>query len=132
MRDLGGHSAYHSSVALKASVADGYAIVLVAGELDMNTNLWAKDRILGEPDLRQPLLVLDLTALEFLDSSGIRALVLVHRGVSPEGTRLAFVTDSAHLRKLFRISGLDQVVTVHDRLADALAGPDPAEPASAG
>lgn len=131
MRDLGGHSAYHSSVALKASVADGYAIVLVAGELDMNTNLWAKDRILDEPDLRQPLLVLDLTALEFLDSSGIRALVLVHRGVTP-GTRLAFVTDSAHLRKLFRISGLDQVVTVHDRLADALAGPDQGEPASAG
>ncbi len=120
MRDLGSHTAYRSSVALRADTEDGYDVVHVAGQLDMNTFLFAKDQILAAPSLRQPLLVLDLELLEFLDSSGIRALVLLHRGLSATGTRLAFVTSSAHLHKLFRISGLDQVVPVHSSVADAV------------
>lgn len=120
MRDLGSHTAYRSTVALRAETGDGYDVVYVAGQLDMNTFVFAKDQILAAPSLRQPLLLLDLGLLEFLDSSGIRALVLLHRGLTASRTRLAFVTDSTHLRKLFRISGLDQVVPVHSSVAEAV------------
>jgi len=63
---------------------DGVVVVALSGELDVADAQWSEtiDAALGDGASR---LVLDLTNVTFIDSSVVRALVLAHRRVGPEG-----------------------------------------------
>jgi anti-sigma B factor antagonist len=134
VREFSKFSAHHSTVVMSFGSYERADVVWIGGSLDLNTHHHVRSGILKRDSFQQPLLVLELSELSLLDSSGIGSLVLIHRSARERGAELAVVTDSNHLRKLLRIAGLDQVLTVHPSLDDALAdhGPDDSEPASAG
>ena len=141
MREFSKYSAHHSTVVMSFGSYERADVVWIGGSLDLNTHHHVRGSILKRDTFRGPLLVLELSELSLLDSSGIGSLVLVHRAVRDRGAELAVVTDSTHLRKLLRIAGLDQVLTVHGSLDAALsptaepaepADPDDGEPATAG
>ena len=50
----------------------------------------------------------DFTETAFLDSSGIRALVVLQRGVEESGKSLFLLNCNKKLLRVFEISGLDQ------------------------
>ena len=56
------------------------------------------------------VLVVDLTGLDFMDSSGLRALVMADRRARDAGRRLAIVPGAPTVRRVFEITQL------HDRL----------------
>ena len=60
----------------------------------------------GDPDV----LVVDLTGVEFMDSSGLRALVMADQRARDAGRRLAIVPGAPAIRRVFEITQL------HDRL----------------
>lgn len=130
MRDLGTHTSHLSRIVMSAMETDGCDVVFLAGHLDLNTAPHVQSTVLGDEGLRAPRLVLDLSGLELLDSSGIGALVQVNRAVSGRDAQLEFVTDSPHLRKLFKISGLDTMIPIHETLQQALGDPDDPTPLS--
>jgi anti-anti-sigma factor len=78
--------------------------VLPRGELD----------IAGTSELEEALslaiasdaksIVVDLRGLEFLDSTGLRALAQIHMGDG--GERVSFVPGNDHVQSIFRVSGL--------------------------
>ncbi len=53
------------------------------------------------------LLVIDLRSLEFLDSSGLRAIVASQGHALGRGYALQIVRGSEQVREVFRITGLD-------------------------
>jgi anti-sigma B factor antagonist len=69
------------------------------------------------------LVVADLTATTFCDSSGLRELLLAHQLAVEAGgeLRLAAAEDGAVLRVL-RLIGLDRVLPVSTSVAEAVAG----------
>jgi len=70
--------------AIEVRPDDGFVVVALAGELDVADADWsdAIDDALRDGASR---LVLDLTNVTFIDSSVVRALVLAHRRVGPDG-----------------------------------------------
>jgi anti-sigma B factor antagonist len=52
-------------------------------------------------------LVLDLGRLDFLDTSGLQAVVEVHRAASEQGFPLTVVRGPRHITRVFQIAGLD-------------------------
>ena len=64
--------------------------------------------------------VVDLSEVTFIDSSGLGALVQAHRTAADRDTRLLVVA-STPVRRLLRVTGLDTVLETYDRLADAEA-----------
>jgi anti-sigma B factor antagonist len=52
-------------------------------------------------------LTLDLTALEFIDSSGVRALVSI-TGLLAEGSTLVLIAPTPTVRRIFDLVGLDK------------------------
>ena len=92
---------------------DGDAIVVaVAGDVDLETApaLWtALEPVLMSADR----LVLDLSQVTFIDSSGLGVLV---RASQLLGRREALVVRSPQpqARRVFQLAGIDQVVTVED------------------
>lgn len=57
-------------------------------------------------------LVLDLTGLTFLDSSGLRVFVTAREALSSRGGELALRGPSANTQRLLDITGLGEIIAV--------------------
>lgn len=57
-------------------------------------------------------LVVDCRGLEFIDSSGLNVLVATARRLAGHDVRLVLESPHPATRRLFEITGLDQVVTI--------------------
>jgi anti-sigma B factor antagonist len=99
----------------------GRVVVAAIGEVDVYTapQLDAElSRLTGDG---RTDLVVDLSRVEFLDSTGLSVLVKALKRVREADGRLDVVVSSDRVTKVFRITGLDQLIPLHATLADALA-----------
>ncbi len=83
---------------------DGSAVLRAVGEIDMSNVDSLADAIDRQPDSGAPLVV-DLSAVEYLDSAGLTVLFT-------RAHRIHLVTNEL-LAPLLVISGLTQLTTVH-------------------
>jgi anti-sigma B factor antagonist len=82
------------------------AVLTVQGELDAYTAPGLEDHIAGLLNENVSDLVLDLAQTGFLDSSGLRALLTVHRRLEAAGGRLELRDASEPVVRLLEITGL--------------------------
>lgn len=104
--------------------SDGVFIVRVSGELDLS----------HEEELRAELsrgvaennggIVVDLTDCEFIDSSGVRALLLGRQAQREddggEGT-LVIASGSAQIVRILSVMGVDEAIPVRPTVEEAIA-----------
>jgi anti-sigma B factor antagonist len=69
------------------------------------------------------LLILDLSAVSVMDSSGLGALVSVLKGLGGKGD-LRVVGLSRGVRELFRLTRMDRVFRIYENVDSALLGDD--------
>lgn len=107
-------------IELSESAVDGRAVLTVGGEVDVYTAPAFRDRMLQllEAD---PLLVIDLSSLAFIDSTGLGVLVAGRNRALERGGAVAFVCIQDRVLKLLRITGLDSVFDVHADIDGAVA-----------
>ena len=108
------------SLSVSVDYVAACTVVQVDGELDHATApvLGATlDRQIGAG---RDQVIVDLTRLTFLDSSGLRVLVSRDRQLRRRKTSLRLVGPSAWVRKLLGITGLDLVFDIHDTVQTAL------------
>ena len=86
---------------------------LSAGELDE-----AIAPLLADSDLRG--LVVDLSGVDFLDSSGLGVCIKAIKAVRQQGAEISFVVTSSRVRRVFEVTGIDQSVVVADDLVSAI------------
>src|SRR4051812_19694995 len=88
--------------------AGGKVVTLVlAGEFDL-AGIQRFEGALAAAEAAAPeVIVVDLTALEFMDSSGLRALVMADRRANKAGWRFAIVPGPEPVRRVFEITRLD-------------------------
>jgi anti-anti-sigma factor len=99
---------------------DGAVVLFLAGELDLY-NAEELRAALGKAIAAAPTrVVVDLSAVEFIDSTALGALVEARGQLGPDGLRLA--APQLGTRRTLQVSGLDRHLPVHDTLDDALAG----------
>src|SRR5829696_7894235 len=99
----------------------GHTVLAVSGEVDVYTAPALRDRIADLLDSGQHQLVIDLGGVEFLDSTGLGVLVAGLNRAREVGGSLSLVCPQERVLKLFRITGLDEVFTVHSTVDEALA-----------
>ncbi|ONM50346.1 STAS domain-containing protein [Nocardia donostiensis] len=99
---------------------DDVTVLTVTGEVDLATAPAlenAIDAILGAEPAG---LVIDLTAVSFLASAGMAALVAAHQRAGT--TSIAVVADGPATSRQLKMTSLDRVFALHTTLDDALAG----------
>lgn len=85
-------------------IADGRAVIVLRGELDL-VNAGELDDVLGQDDVGAAgALVLDLTELKFLDSSGLRALLRAQELAAGRGQDFAVTPGSGQVQRLLNIT----------------------------
>jgi anti-sigma B factor antagonist len=65
--------------------------------------------------------VADLTSTTFCDSAGLREMLLVHKRAVASGAAFRLVIRSAHLLRVFSVTGLDTVLAIYPSLSAAQA-----------
>ncbi|MCU1688445.1 MAG: anti-anti-sigma factor [Pseudonocardiales bacterium] len=108
-------------IELSGSVVDGCAVLAIAGEVDVYTAPAFRDRLI-EMVAVDPFVVVDLTGLAFIDSTGLGVLVAGRNLALEHGGAMAFVCTQDRVLKLLRITGLDSVFDVHAAVDGAIAG----------
>ena len=66
-------------------------------------------------------LVLDLSAVEFLDSSGLSVLVYALKATQKRGGIAVLLSPNDHVRSLIELTRLHQIFEIYDDLATAIA-----------
>jgi anti-sigma B factor antagonist len=97
------------------------AIVAPTGELDLSgaTILEVElDRLAEEPDLAA--VVLDLRGLEFMDSSGLRLVVLADMKAREAGRRFALIRGGDTVHRVFEITRMSERLDFVAEPEDAL------------
>ncbi|MET8386627.1 STAS domain-containing protein [Streptosporangium canum] len=91
------------------STAEGTTCLVLTGDLDYDTaaELFALAQELFSADLR--LLELDLSGLDFVDSSGVAALINVYNTARTRDSAMRITALTPYLRHLFKVTALDQV-----------------------
>jgi anti-anti-sigma factor len=103
----------------------GNTVLRVAGELDLET----APQLLAEadPHLDGPGgLIVDLSRLAFIDSSGLSALIRLNKRMSGTGRTFVIISPPPGVAKAFEITGLDQVLPLRPvTTADPADSPTP-------
>jgi anti-sigma B factor antagonist len=110
---------YDDGLSCRGYRLDGFAVILAAGEIDLHTAPAFRDEMLTAITRDSPRLIVDLSEVTFLDSSGLAALVSALRRARDEGGWVRLVGPTSGPRKVLRIVQLDRVFPIHDTLDDA-------------
>ena len=105
---------------LATRVVDGRTVLELAGEIDSYTAPTLRERIIALVQGGVTALIIDLTRVEFLDSTGLGVLVGALKRLRGVGGVLVLVCDQEALLKIFRITALDRVFTIQDSVEAAL------------
>jgi anti-sigma B factor antagonist len=104
---------------------DDTVVVTVRGDLDdgsdtvLGTTL---DQVLDRP---APRVVVDVSGIDFCDSTGLRSFLTGHERAHAAGGWLRLAAPGGPLRDLLDVAGLTPRLDVYPSVADALAtGPD--------
>jgi len=111
-----------ASVELDVSTTDqdGRTVVAAIGEVDLFTAPALDAELTRVVAAGASTVVVDLTGVDFLDSTGLSVLVKALKRVRESDGSLSVVVASERVAKVFRITGLDQILPVHPTLAEAL------------
>ena len=96
------------------------AVLEVGGEVDLYTAPRLREKLVDLVSAGHTTIVVDMTKVEFLDSTGLGVLVGGLKRVRSHDGTLALVCAEERVLKLFRITGLTKVFAIHDTLAEAL------------
>jgi anti-sigma B factor antagonist len=111
---------------------DGVALLKLHEErLDAHNSQEFKDYLLRLLEGGAKTLVLDLSEVRFVDSSGLGALLSGHKNAGLRESRLVLAGVQARVQSMFELTRLHRVFEIHPAVEDALAlgaGGTPHEP----
>jgi stage II sporulation protein AA (anti-sigma F factor antagonist) len=107
-------------------------VISVQGDLDIVTSEQF-DEYLAQARQQHSHLVLDLSGVEFMDTSSLAVIVSHWKALTSHGGTLALAGARYRQTKTLWITGLAQRLPLYDSVADAVrAGPPAAAPPSSG
>jgi len=91
---------------------DGVVIVAPTGRLDVNTSAELEKRLLDKVAAGETRFVVDLTAVEYISSAGLRVLLLLAKQLKARSGRLVLSSLGPAVRQVFELAGLLPVFAV--------------------
>lgn len=93
----------------------GYSIVELSGEVDLSCSSEARKIILEQLDADRNLLV-DLSQVSYIDSSGIASLVEGFQTAKKKSLNFGLIAVSDAALSVLQLARLDKVFPIHDTL----------------
>jgi anti-sigma B factor antagonist len=108
---------------ISSTPSGGYCIVRVIGELDMAHEEELRAELNSAVDSDQAGVLVDLSECEFIDSSGVRSLLLGREAqmASDSGNNgFAVVTSNEQVLRILSVMGVDKVIPLYSTVEEAI------------
>lgn len=112
-------------LSLDSKIVSGRTVLAVTGEVDVYSAPTLRDRLADLIVSGDHTVIVDLSGVGFLDSTGLGTLVAALRQAGELGGALPLVCADDRILRLFAITGLDSVFTIHASLDEAVASVPP-------
>ncbi|MDP9388902.1 MAG: STAS domain-containing protein [Actinomycetota bacterium] len=97
-------------------------VLTVRGEVDVYTAPRLREKLVELVSQGKHNIVVDLEAVDFLDSTGLGVLVGGLKRLRSHDGDLSLVCTQHRILKVFEITGLTKVFTIHDSVDAAVSG----------
>lgn len=118
---VNGSPQHHEDLSIHVHVADEMQVFELVGSLDIATSPTVRAALTSASERGNHRLVVDLTQVDFLDSTGLGALIGGQRRAKEFNGEVRLVAKEGQILRLLRITGLLKVFAVYATLDDALA-----------
>ena len=98
------------SLSLSTRATDDGHLVVVSGEVDMSCAARLAECLV---QFANGNVIVDLSAVDFIDSSGLAALVAAHKRITQRGDQLVVHGMSSMALRVMEITGLDHVLNLN-------------------
>ncbi|GAC1390954.1 MAG: anti-sigma factor antagonist BldG [Vulcanimicrobiaceae bacterium] len=112
------------SIDIKTEHNGATMIFRLSGSFDLATAPTVRAALLEAAGESNHEIIVDLTQVEFLDSTGLGALIGGHRRALENGGNVSLVINEGPIERLLNITGLMRVFKVYSTLESALQGQD--------
>lgn len=99
---------------------NGVSVLTVRGEVDVYTAPRLRERLVEMAGAGQYNIVVDLEGVDFLDSTGLGVLVGGLKRLRSHDGDLQLVCTQHRILKVFEITGLTKVFSIHDSIDAAI------------
>ncbi len=105
---------------LRIQKIEGTTVLEVGGEVELANAPQLRSELLGIGDVEHPRIVVDLSQVTFIDSTGIGVLVGAIKRVRERQGELALVCPQPRVRRIFEITGLLRALSIFETRDAAL------------
>jgi anti-sigma B factor antagonist len=109
-----GELAISDHLVLESEPQDGALVIALYGELDLASTPLLEQGLLDAEAARVPRLVIDLSGLEFIDSTGLHALIRAHERARESDQELLLVRGPRAVQRLFELTGAARVFSFEE------------------
>jgi anti-sigma B factor antagonist len=102
------------------AVDDDITVVAVEGEIHVTTAPEFTKLLTASINAGRTRMVIDMSAVEFIDSTGLSVLLNALRRITRSGGRMALVCSNPTVLRLFEITRLDSTFDIYPKLGPAL------------
>ncbi len=99
---------------------DGIAVVGLQGRLDTNTSVSLEKELLELAREANHRIVIDLSELDFISSSGLRVLLSAGKKSETVNGRIVLCALNDHVKQVFDVAGFTMLFTICPTQEDAL------------
>ncbi len=105
---------------IKIKDHEGVKILALSGDIDMYASPDVRKQLLRLIDQRVPVIIVDLSNVTYIDSSGMATFVEGLKGMMLYSGRLKFFGIPMKVMEIFNFSKLDKVFDMYGSMEDAL------------
>jgi anti-anti-sigma factor len=98
-----------------------YVVLTLAGESDFANGRQLRDELVSQLSRGARRLIVDVSELDFMDSTGVNVLVAVRAALLARGGSLVLVAPQRLVTRVLGAMRADQLITVYGTVADAVA-----------
>lgn len=109
------------TLAISVSAWPSHALVTVTGECDLTTAPQLLDALSSQAWEHERLVIVDLSALGFLDVAGVRALLEAGSALAGRGRSLVLASPQPIVSRILELTHAGHLVSVCPDVAEALA-----------
>lgn len=101
-------------------LGDGLSRVEIVGEVDLSTAPELREALAEVIDAGARGVVVDLAEATFIDSTTLGVLMGAVKRLRPSGGELTIVCRDPNIRKIFEITLLDRIFSIHETVEEAV------------
>ena len=106
---------------LKEIHENGVVIFALSGAIDLHYAATLRSLFQSKLNERCPALIVDLSAVDFIDSTGLATLIEYHRDAAAHGGVFSLAGINANLKAVFDVVQFDKVLAIFPTVSEAKA-----------